>query len=159
MVDGATARNAAISASRRADEDPVRGGRIVREEFAKEQEGRTSPEPHERRAERRARDQLVAAVAIEVHSADDDAAWKRGVVGEEAAELGKRRAVPDADVRSAARSGASDNLGSPIAVDVSGGYVDAARKGWVVGEEATKFRQSGAAPHADVRSTAWTGRR
>ena len=99
-------------------------------------------------------EELDLAVIRQVEGGDLHAARERGVVGEEAADLGEGGAVPDADVRAAARAGPGDDVGQAIAVDVAGRDVHAAGERRVVGKEAADL---GGSPRRSRRGRA--GRR
>ena len=128
--------------------------RIVGEILAEEEERRAAPQAHERQADRRSRDDLVDAVAIEIGQAYPHAVLGARRIGEEAAERVEVRAAPHPHVRAAAvdRSRPRHDVGEPVPVDVARGDVDPAHEGRVVGEEAADLRERRAVPHPHVRS-------
>ncbi len=145
---------------RRGDRHAAGERRIEREVRAHQREVVAGPDGDERAGARpRHGEDLDPAVIGQVEGGDLHAARERGVVGEEAAELGEGRAVPEPDVRTAARARASDDVGQAIAVDVARGDVDAAGKERGVGEEAADLMEVRAAPDADVRAAARVPRR
>src|SRR5207302_4016730 len=85
-------------------------------------------------------DNVGEAVAVDVARSHVDAAAERGVKGHEIAdrpgELVARRAVEDADVGTAARPGAGDDVWGAVVVHVADRHANAAREARVLGEEA-----------------------
>src|SRR5262249_21857399 len=80
------------------------------------------------------RDDLGAAVLVEVPGGDVDAAGEGRGVGQEAGDRCRIDAAERLHVRSAAGAGAGDDVGVLVAVDVADGDVDAAAEALVVGE-------------------------
>src|SRR5205085_6161714 len=82
------------------------------------------------------RDDVVAAVGVDVGAGDGRAAAEARVVGVELAEHGEGGAVPDADHRAAAGAGRRDQVGHAVVGQVGGDDADAAAEARLVGQEA-----------------------
>src|SRR5262245_3009575 len=94
------------------------------------------------------------AVAVVVHRADRHTALERRVVRIEARHFREGREIQHADVRTAARASARDDVRAPVAVQIAGCDGYAAGKARVVCVEAGQYRQIYAVEHPNVRTAA-----
>ena len=76
------------------------------------------------------------AIGIEVGAGNADAASERSVVGQKTSERRRADAVEHFHVRSAASTGASDNVGAAVVIEIAGRHEDAAGKRTIVRQEA-----------------------
>jgi hypothetical protein len=109
---------------------------IVGEEAGDLEEGRAVPHAHPRRGPRaRAGDDIGPAIARHVAGGDTHATRKRGVVGEDAPDLGQVGAVPHADMRAATRPCTRHDIELSVPVHVPERHAHAAGESGGIGDQ------------------------